>query len=211
MIPEENYWNDAGKLELFVSQAKIDCCNTIEWSRRLNTSTIRRQRDQVVWEDFENCKDESNRSWQLTLKVTEILKRRADTSTTIRQWAIPLTIGTKKTNKRNKNSKGRLELLNPNYQYWRFLILKVQVLLLLCGEETLTGLKNFIIWLKHQIVFFQRSHKVCCSLVAGWKMSDPQTKQLKLGLRKTCQVPEWGGVLFNAFEDSSDKAENMVI
>jgi hypothetical protein len=30
MIPEENYWNDAGKLELFVSQAKIDRCNTIE-------------------------------------------------------------------------------------------------------------------------------------------------------------------------------------
>jgi hypothetical protein len=63
------------KLELFVSQAKIDSCNTIEWSRRLNTSTIRRQTDRVVWEDFENCKDERNGSWQLTLKVTEILKK----------------------------------------------------------------------------------------------------------------------------------------
>ncbi len=143
MIPEENYWNDAGKLELFVSQAKIDRCNTIEWSRRLNTSTINRQRDQVVWEDFENCKDESSGSRQLTLKVTEILKRRADTSTTIRLWAIPLTIGTKKTNNRNKNSKGRLELLNPIYKYWRFLLLKVQVLLLFCGAETLTDLKKF--------------------------------------------------------------------
>lgn len=134
-----NYWNDAGKLELFVSQAKIDSCNTIEWSRRLNTSTIKRQRDQVVWEDFENCKDESSGSWQLTLKVTEILKRRADTSTTIWLWAMPLTIGTKKTNKRNKNSKGRLELLNPNYEYWRFLHLKVQVL----WSRNLNWLKKF--------------------------------------------------------------------
>jgi hypothetical protein len=209
MIPEENYWNDAGKLELFVSQAEIDRCNTIEWSRRLNKCTIRRQRDQVVWEDFENCKDESNGSWQLILKVTEILKKESwyqHYYKTMSAW-----LGTKKTNTRNKNSKGRLEFLNPNYEYWRFLLLKVQVLLLFCGAETLTDLKNSIIWLKHQIVFSQRSQKVCCSLFAGWKMSDPQTKQLKLGLRKTCQVPEWGGVLFNAFEDSSDKAENMVI
>lgn len=182
MISEENYWNDAGKFELFVSQAEIDSCNTIEWSRRLTTCTIRRQRDQVVWENFENCKDESNGSWRLTLKVTEILKRRADTSTTIRQWALDL--GTKKTITRNKNSKGRLELLNPNYEYWRFLLLKVQVLLLFYGAETLTDLKNSIIWLITPNCFFPEKPESLLLIICRLKNVRSANQATKVRVKK---------------------------